>query len=83
MTVRDKEPLHAVPVLPEERNIRNHEIHAEHFGGGERKPAVHHDDALTVFESRDVHADLLESPERYDIHDPFRGIIIIISLLRL
>ena len=66
VTVRDDDALDVVRALAQVREVRQHEVDAQHVRGGEPQAAVHQDDPVLVLEDRHVLADLPQAAEGED-----------------
>ncbi len=66
MTVCDHKALDLAVVLLQIGHIRDDKVNSQHIILRKCESAVHDDDAVTVFESRDVHSDLSQSTQRND-----------------
>ena len=67
MAVRKHESLHPVLILKKIRNIRDDQVNPVHVILRKSQSAVHHHNAVIVFESSDVHADLFKAAQRYNL----------------
>ena len=67
MSVRDDKTLNFINIFLEVRNVRNHQIDAQHLVLGKCDTAVHDYDRVFILERRDVHTYLFKSPKRYDL----------------
>ena len=66
MAMGDDKCLHLIYFLFQIRGVRNDQIDPEHVVLRECKAAVHDHNAVPVLKRSDVHADLLQTPERND-----------------
>ena len=64
MAVGDHEALHLVDIVLQIGHIGNDKVNPQHIVRRERKAAVHHDNTVFVLERSNVHANLLQTPQR-------------------
>ena len=68
VAVRDHEALHFAVILFQIRDIRQHDVDAEHVVLREGHAAVDDDDAVAVLDRGNIHTDLFEPSERDHLH---------------
>ena len=64
MAVGDHEALHLADVVLQVGHIWDHKADAQHVVRRERQAAVHHNNTVLILERSNVHADLLQAPQR-------------------
>ena len=67
MAVREHDGLDLVAVLEEIRDIRNHEIDAEHILLGEHQAGINEQDLILIADDRHILANLSQTAERNDL----------------
>ena len=67
MPVSNHKTFDFAVVLFQIGRVRKNKVNAKHVVLGKSHPAVDHNDAVSILESRDIHADSFKASERYDL----------------
>ncbi len=61
MAVGDHKPFDLVQILFQVSDVRDYQINAQHIVRREGQAAVYYDNAVVIFKSGNVHADLFQT----------------------
>ena len=67
MTVGDDETFHPICIVLQIGDVRDHQVNSQHIILRKGQAAVHHNNTVLIFKGSNIHADLLQAAQRYDL----------------